>query len=594
MGSARHAARWWGSILSRRLFVAVALARVLLIAPPLVAAPQWFPLAQITSGMTGVGKTVVQGTRVSEFSVRILGVLRNAGPAGDLVLFRASGPAIDSVGGLAAGMSGSPIYIGGRMAGAFSYSIQFADPAIGLFTPIEDMLRDVPTRAMRSPASIHAVLPFTLRGRTIRRVLLNAAPLEGPLPADAVAALPAVTPLFVAGLGESRVEEMAHAFLPMGLAPMAGPGAAPLPSTIPLEPGSAIGVGLMQGDISAFALGTLSYRDGDRVLAFGHSFTDLGKTEFLLTNATIFETVRGVNHNLKIGAAGAPVGTIFEDRPAAVGGTIGTLPRLFGVKVTVTDEDTGVGRQFRFQVAAHKDLAPILVALGTQGALERALNRSGEGTAQVHMILRGRMLPRQVQRENIFYSGSEIATRALSEVPEALHLLFDNDFSDVGPSDLEIAVRITKVRQTGTITEVAPPKTPAVAGRPFHVQVTVRPFREAAATQDIELQVPADFPEGIAMLIVRGGGAPLTPADAPEPRGVGPGTSAIRDLGDAISTFEGGEKNTDVVVELISSLPRLQASDSAPGPARASTRWATRWVLGGRLQMPVMVRRGAR
>jgi hypothetical protein len=522
-------------------------------------------------------------------------VLRNAGPAGDLVLFRASGSAIDSVGGLAAGMSGSPIYIGGRMAGAFSYALQFADPAIGLFTPIEDMLKDIPTRALRSsPASARAVAPFTLAGRTIRRVLLNAAPVEGPLPPDTVVAFPAVTPLFVAGLGESQVEEMAHAFLPMGLAPMAGPGAAPLPSTVPLEPGSAIGVGLMQGDISAAALGTLSYREGDRILAFGHSFTNLGKTEFLLTNATIFETVRGVNHNLKIGAAGAPVGTVFEDRPAAVGGTIGTLPRLFGVKVTVADQDTGVGRQFRFQVAAHKDLAPILVALGTQGAVERALNRSGEGTAQVHMILRGRMLPRQVERENIFYSGSEIAMRALSEVPEALHLLFDNDFSDVGPSDLEIVVRITKVRQTGTITEVATPKTPAAAGQPFRVRVTVRPFREAAAMQDIELRVPADFPEGIAMLVVRGGGAAGPSADAPEAAGVGPGTSAMRNLGDAISTFEGGEKNTDVVVELISSLPRLQASDSAPGPARTSTRWATPWVLGGRLQVPIVVRRGAR
>jgi len=479
------------------------------------------------------------------------------------------------------------------MAGAFSYALQFADPMIGLFTPIEDMLKNIPT-ASRSPASAHAVLPFVLGGRTIRRVLLNATPIEGPLPEDTVAAFPAVTPLFVAGLGESQVEEMARAFLPIGLSPMAGPGAAPLPSTLPLEPGSAIGVGLMQGDISAVALGTLSYRDGDRILAFGHSFTDLGKTQFLLTNATIFETVRGVNHNLKIGAAGAPVGTIFEDRPAAVGGTIGTLPRLFGVKVTVADEDTGASRQFRFQVAAHKDLAPILVALGTQGAVERALNRSGEGTARVHMILRGRMLPRQVERENIFYSGSEIATRALSEVPEALHLLFDNDFSDVGPSDLEIAVRITKVRQTGTITEVTTPKTPAVAGQPFRVHVTVRPFREAVAAQDIELQVPADFPEGIAMLAVRGGGAALLPADALEPASIGQGAPAIRNLGDAISTFEGGEKNTDVVVELISSLPRLQASESAAGPARTSTRWATPWVLGGRLQMPIMVRRGAR
>jgi hypothetical protein len=112
--------------------------------------------------------------------------------------------------------------------------------------------------------------------------------------------------------------------------------------------------------------------------------------------------------------------------------------------------------------------------------------------------------------------------------------------------------------------------------------------------QDIELRVPADFPEGIAMLVVRGGGAAGSSADAPEPAGVGPGTSATRDLGDAISTFEGGEKNTDVVVELISSLPRLQASDSAPGPARTSTRWATPWVLAGRLQMPIVVRRGAR
>src|SRR5438093_746961 len=118
--------------------------------------------------------TVIQGTRVSEFSVKVLGVLRNAGPAGDLVLFRASGPSIEPAGGLAAGMSGSPIYIGGQMAGAFSYSLQFADPMIGLFTPIEDMLRDIPARAVRPHAGVYAVPPFDLGGRTIRRILLGA------------------------------------------------------------------------------------------------------------------------------------------------------------------------------------------------------------------------------------------------------------------------------------------------------------------------------------------------------------------------------------------------------------------------------------
>src|SRR5689334_19578662 len=98
----------------------------LMAAAPLAAAPPLIPASQIAPGMTGIGKTVILGTTISEFKVTVLGVLRNAGPAGDLVLFRASGPAIQAVGGLASGMSGSPIYIGGRLAGAFSYSFQFA------------------------------------------------------------------------------------------------------------------------------------------------------------------------------------------------------------------------------------------------------------------------------------------------------------------------------------------------------------------------------------------------------------------------------------------------------------------------------------
>jgi hypothetical protein len=568
------------------------LAAALLLVPPLAAAPGVLPVARIAPGMEGVGKTVIQGTRVSDFGVKVLGVLRNAGPAGDLVLFRASGPSIEPAGGLAAGMSGSPIYIGGRMAGAFSYSLQFADPMIGLFTPIEDMLKDMPGRAVRPRAGVYAVPPFDLGGRTIRRIVLGASRDDRTVAADAAAAFPAATPLFVAGLGSGEVEEMALALLPMGLVPMAGSGPADLPPTIPLQPGSAIGIALMQGDISAYAIGTLSYRDGDHILAFGHPFTDLGEIEFLLTNATIFQTVRGLNHNLKIGAAGAAVGTISEDRPAAVGGTIGVLPRMFGVKVTVSDNDTRTSRQFRFQVAANKDLAPILVALGTQGAVERALNRSGEGTARVRMTLRGRKLPRQVERENIFYSGNDIAVRALSEVPQALHLLFDNDFADVSPSDLEVAVQITRVRQTGTITEAEMPRGPAAVARPIRVRVTVRPFREAPVTQDIELDVPADFPEGQAMLTVRGGGAAVATPGGSGPTGIGPGPTTIRDLAGAISAFERGEKNTDVVVELTSGLPKVQGPGAAAGPARTSTRWATPWVLTGRFQMPIVIARG--
>jgi len=552
--------------------------------------PALLPAAQITPGMTGIGRTVILGTRIAEFQAHVLGVLRNAGPAGDLVLFRASGAAIQGAGGLAAGMSGSPIYIGGRLAGAFSYSFAFADPSMGLFTPIEDMLKALPGR--ETPRSgVYPVSPFRLGGRLVRRIAFGP-PNDGPAGPDTAVAVPAATPLFVSGLTPSATEALIPALGPIGLVPMAGSGQADLSPEIPLEPGSAIGVALMQGDVTAYAIGTLTYRDDTRVLAFGHPFTDMGKTDFLLTNATIFQTVRGQQRNLKVGAAGAPVGTISEDRPAGIGGTVGRLPRMFGVLVQVHDTDGGTSRRFRFQVVSSKDLTPVLAALGAQGVVERALNRSGEGTAQVGMTMYGRALPHPVVRENTFYSGSDIAARALSEVPQGLHLLFDNEFADLGPSDIELDVRVTGVRQTGTITETEMPQASALPGGTLRVRVTVRPFRESAVTRDVDLAVPSDFPDGPATLLVRAGGAAPSQAGAQGalPPSQMQGPALAQNLGDAISSFERGEKNTDVVIELVSGAQQAATSASTRDEAvRPSTRWTTPWVLTGRLQLPVMI-----
>jgi hypothetical protein len=600
MGTGKRVARWSAALILGGLVGAA----------PLAASPSLMPVNQIVPGMTGIGKTVVLGTKISEFQVTILGVLRNAGPAGDLVLFRASGPVIQATGGLASGMSGSPVYLGGRLAGAFSYAFQFADPTVGLFTPIEDMMKALPGRARGARPGTYTIAPVSLGGRIIRRVWLQPVAAQGAhalaaqgahaLASDTAVAVPAMTPLFVSGLGAPAVETLTRALQPMGLLPTPGPGTANLPSTIPLEPGSAIALTLMQGDIAAYTIGTLTYRDGNRILALGHPFTEQGNTEFLLTNATILQTVKAWTHNLKVGAAGAPVGILSEDRPAAVGGTIGVFPRMFGAHVTVHNTDTDTSRRFVFQVVGSKDLAPLLVALGARGAVERALNRSGEGTAEVQMVLRGRALPRDVARANIFYSSSDIAARALAEVPQALQLLFDNDFEHVAPTDIKIDVKITKARQTGTITDAEFPKEPVPPGGTVRVRVTVRPYRAAPVTQDIDVAVPADFPEGAAIVTVRGGSgaAPLSPAAvvpmapaAPMPPGgtglPGQGPLVIRSLAEAISAFEAGDKNTDVVVELVSGA--LRPPRSAAGPPRISSRWTTSWVVSGRFQSPVII-----
>ncbi len=584
------------------LIAAAGTAATMWAVPPLAAAPAVLPASQIAVGMTGTGRTVILGTSVAEFQVRVLGVLRNAGPAGDLILFRASGPAIQGVGGLASGMSGSPIYVGGRLAGAFSYTFQAADPMVGLFTPISDMLKDLPARAAGPVPHTLAVAPFELDGRTITRITVAGTAAHRAAsapPSDTVVAVPAATPLFVSGMNDTAQAILTRLFEPMGVVPMQGSGPVSLPASLRLEPGSAIGVGLMQGDISAYAIGTLTYMDGSRILAFGHPFTDVGHARYLLTNAAIFQTVRGQQRNMKVGAAGSVVGTISEDRPAGIGGTVGLFPRLFGVRVRVTDADAsreggqagaGAARQFSFQVVTSKEIAPTLAMLGAQTAIERALNRSGEGTARVRMVLRARGLPHPVERTNIFYSGNDIAQRALAEVPQAMHLLFDNDFADVGPTDVEIEVRITGQQETATITDVAMPTTPITPGSTLRIGVTLRPFRGSPQTQEVELNVPADFPPGPALLVVRAGGAmpPASPLSSALSQMQSQG--APQTLGDAVTAFERGERNTDVVIELVGSAsPRTPAAASAGGLTRVSGTGTTSWVLRGRFQGPVMI-----
>ena len=573
-------------------------------ARPSGAAPAIMPAHAIAVGMTGVAKTVILGTSVVQFDVRVLGILHNAGPAGDLVLFRASGPVMQSVGGIAAGMSGSPIYLQGKLAGALAYTFQASDPMVGLFTPIEDMLRMLPAAGSAAPSGreaprVYALAPLTLDGRTIRRIVISGAGARGVRGAaqsardDTLVAVPAATPLFVSGIGGAGLEMLTRALGPMGLAPVAGGSEASVPESLPLEPGSAIGVSLLKGDIAAYAIGTMTYRDGNRMLAFGHPFTGIGPASYLLMNATIFQVVRGQQQNIKVGAVGSPVGIISQDRPAGIGGTIGVMPLMFGVHVHVADGDSGRAHDFHFQVIPSTEIAPVVVPVGSQGAIERALNRSGQGTARVRMVLHGRGLPKPVVRENMFYSSNGIAARALAELPQAMALLFDNDFKDVGPTAIDLDVRVTSAQQTATIAEVEGPREPVAPGETVHVRVTVRPFRAEPKTEDIAFTIPANAVAGPAVLVVRAGGSGLAPGGAASSGGgASPGqggqSAGPRTLADAIKAFETGDKNTDVVVDLVGGTPP-RTDGAAAAPAKSSVQWTTPWVVRGRIQIPIVI-----
>jgi hypothetical protein len=297
---------------------------VLLLAFPAgiaAAAPETMPLEEIRAGMQGVAKTVVSGTKIEEFGVEVLGIMKNKGPSGDLILVRTYGDLIDRTGGIAQGMSGSPVYIDGKLIGAIAYGWTFTDHKVGMVTPIGDMLKlwELPAPKPRIPEEEIKLdeLPGEEQPEDKKpedKKPENTTPEVKTPEGSAERA----TPLMAAGFGERALALLTEKLRPFKLTPYAV-GDAPAEETYgPLEPGSAVGVQLVRGDVSLGAMGTVTYVEGNKVLAFGHPFLKKGATGYFLTNAYVFTTVKGMENSFKVGAVGPALGIIDQDRGAGV------------------------------------------------------------------------------------------------------------------------------------------------------------------------------------------------------------------------------------------------------------------------------------
>lgn len=571
------------------LIAAVMLPQVMPALASSAAPPARISIGEIRPGMRGEARTVVRGVAVESFDVEVLAVVPGAGPAGDLILIRASGPLIRRTGGIAAGMSGSPVFLQGRLAGAIGFGWTFADHSLGLVTPIADMLQALPgSRAedRRLPQ------PVTAAGRVITGVAIRSTPAE----AQALAAgdprvavmVPLARPLLLSGLSPRTADVLRTFFEPLGISPIEAATGSSTNAQPSLVPGSAIGVQLMRGDVNAVAIGTMTYRQGDDIVAFGHPFLNRGRTGYLLTPAVIHDVIQSAAFPFKLGSAGAPVGIITEDRRAAIGGRLGALPPLVGIRTVVTDRDRGRTVTLGTQVLRDPQLGPAFALASAIEAVDRALDRIGEGTARIRLTLRGRGLDGPVVRENVFYHQRDIGSAALVELPEALRLLFANEFVRTGPIDVTVEAEVEQSRQTATVTDGEAERRTR-RGDVMAIRVTVRPFQGQPIVRTVELAIPDAFPLGPATLLIRAGGRPAPeqglasllaadPVEAPAP-------SAAAQL----STFVDRDRNTDLVVELIPGAARLPDSTGGAQLQVARTRIATPWVVRGRLQLPVTV-----
>lgn len=338
--------------------------------------------------------------------------------------------------------------------------------------------------------------------------------------------VPATTPVFVSGLGARATAVLDEALAPYslqtvslstGLSPATNAGAkASAPSGWTPEPGAALGVQLARGDVTISAIGTLTLVNDGAFVAFGHPFLNRGAVNFPATAAYIHTTVRSnVSTPFKLGTPLEVVGSITQDRRAALGGLLGAAPDLLPVSVRIVDKDTGRTQQFESQVVRERSLVSALATAVALEGVDRGLDRVGEGTAQVVAVFSSSNLPNPVRRDNMVYSGFDVAAASLIEYVEGLDLLVHNEFQELTLDRVELTVEVERTRRTARVERAVLERKQVHPGEQVGITVRLRPYRGVVEERQLQLTVPADIPPGPVAVVIRGGG--VTPRGGPVP-----------------------------------------------------------------------------
>ncbi len=443
-----------------------------------LAGVDFYPLEQLKVGQKGIGKTVIRGVKVETFDVEIIDVLPNAGfDGGPLILARFSGPVVEMSNGIAAGYSGSPVYIDGKLLGAVSTAVPFSDTHIGGITPITSMLSALPRRG-KVDYSGNTVIPEPKTKRKSGFLLLpGSSNDENPLPPSespqdlsqqfnknntSLQLKPLAAPLIVRSANQKSIELLREALKDNPFVEVVGgaPGGSfqgkgllydPAKDT-PLKPGDALAVSLVHGDIELSAVGTVTYVDEmGQVLAFGHPFLLSGDTSLSMGKAYIAYTNKSVERAYKDGFRLNSVGAITSDRLSAVGGLIGEKADLLPIKVVVNDIDLRRSREFNAEVVREPFLSDILIGFVVSEAFTRVVDMAKGGTTRLEFYINGIGLKEPVKRTNYFYDEISPVNILWDEALPFASLLTNNIYREVKITEFNIKIDFTRNRVNASI-----------------------------------------------------------------------------------------------------------------------------------------------
>jgi hypothetical protein len=519
-------------------------------------APDILPLDQVKPGMTGVAYTIFAGDQIESMDLDVIGVMPNfMGPKQDIILVQLKGPKVEHT-GVVAGMSGSPVFIGGKLAGALSLKLGvFSKEPLAGVTPIESMLAANPPAAAPVVAAAADVAAPSDQHYDLPQQWASVQPQPGDQPEFLE---PIAAPMIVSGFSADSLRQYADQMAQFGLESVQGGSAVAEPDDANIVPGDMIGVALIQGDLSMNAACTVTMIVGDRIYACGHPIFGFGAISLPMTRARVLTTLASDYESTKIVNVGGVIGTVDQDVVSEISGHLGATAAMIPVELDLSAP--GGKKVFQFQVASNPKLTPILVGLATLDGLTQNAMYSEGTTLRLAATIEIAGHP-AVQLENMFAPTDALipdGAYVAASIQSAFAQVFSNPYEIPSIQRIRLSLESLPDRRTAAIAGAWADKTEAVPGETVVVKILLHPYRGAPVIRDVPITIPAQAAPDTTMQILVSDAATLDRRTNPFSAAA---AGRLNGLDQLIAILNRERRDNSLYVALLDNNPTLLVED---------------------------------
>jgi len=496
---------------------------MILIQSLVYAQEDFISIDEIYPGMKGIGKTVFSGTEIEQFDVQVIDIISGTNINYPYILVKLNGEKIDENGGISAGMSGTPVYFEGKLAGAISHAWEMSEHNLCLITPIGRMITLFDYGREETQSGCCNILDYQTVSISFDNNLLkklaeydsgfeNIYTDTGENHISLNNFQYIQSPLLISGFEGRAHKILRNNLLKQGASFIQNISEYQDINTeleigteiTELRAGAAVGVQLSSGDASVLTIGTATYCKDNFVLAFGHPFMHYGKVSYLFSAVYIYHSFPSMVMPFKVGSPYRLLGEVIQDRDAGILARLNHFPQIVSVKISVSDIDRDTRIHSGAKIVPQNNIMQSVTDALLIQSIDRAIDRIGQGTATVRLEIQAAQSGEKITQENMFFSQDDIAIQCSNDFDELLDLMINNYNERIELSEIKIDITIKEQNQSAVIKEIKLNEKDYYPGDTIEAQVIIKPFRQAEEIKISKIELPNDITTGEVILIIRG------------------------------------------------------------------------------------------